>query len=59
MLNILIGMLFGILFLALTIYYVVTLFRLAYLIVEIAVSGIKLSLSNRSVELKESVLNTQ
>jgi hypothetical protein len=59
MFNILFGMLFGILFLALTVYYIVTLLKLSYLIFEMAVGGIKLSIANRSVQLKESVLNTQ
>ena len=59
MLNIFVGMLFGILFLSLTVYYVVTLGRLTYLVIEIAYTGIKQSLASKTVPLKDSLLNTQ
>ena len=59
MLNILIGMLFGILFLSLTVYYIVTLGRLAFLIFEIAFGGVKMAFADKSIQLKDSVLNTQ
>ena len=60
MLHVLVGMIFGILFLALTVYYVITISKLTFLVAEIAYTGIKQSIERRSVQLKlkESTLNT-
>ena len=60
MLHVLVGMIFGILFLALTVYYIFTLGKLTFLVAEIAYTGIKQSFTKKSVEykLKESALKT-
>lgn len=59
MLNIFVGMLFGILFLSLTVFYIVTLGRLTYLVIEIAYTGIKQSLSGKTVLIEDSAFNIQ